>query len=197
MSPALNCPGCSAPLAAISWNSLDFVECPVCHKMVRTLVFPALFRTPETGSSGELLREAGEASCFFHPEKRAVVPCGRCGRFLCALCDLDLNGEHLCPSCLEAGRSRGKIQGLDARRTRYDLVAVWLALLPLIFCFPTLLTAPITIYLCVRYWNSPRGLTQRGRLAFVAALVLATAEISFWILVLTGVIPMFQNATPR
>jgi hypothetical protein len=193
MSPALDCPACAAPLAAVSWNTPDFVECPVCHKTVRALVFPALFRPVEAVLTGESLQEPGEASCFFHPEKRAMVACARCGRFLCSLCDLPVNDEHICPSCLEAGRTRGKIQGLDVRRPRHDLIALWFSLLPMILFWPTMITAPITIYLCARHWNSPRGLTQKSRAAFVAALLLASAQIVFWIMFWIGVFPLFFN----
>ncbi len=182
----LNCPHCSGPLAATSWNSPGLVVCPACGGKVWALAFPALLKAPTPGEAGEKVREAGEASCFFHPGKRAVAPCGRCGRFLCALCDLEFNDEHLCPSCLEAGRTKGKIQTLGNRHVRYDILALWLAIVPLVFCFyTTIIGAPVAIYLVIRHWRSPLGATQRGKNALVWAGVLAVIELAAWAVILS------------
>ena len=80
-----------------------------------------------TGSIGEAIVVEGEAACFYHPGKRATVPCGVCGRFLCALCDLELNGRHVCPACLETSRRKGDLRNLDTRRMLYDSAALSLA----------------------------------------------------------------------
>src|SRR5262245_9590695 len=103
MSEALvTCGKCLKPLPAAVLNSAGPAHCPTCRVPLHALVFPALFRPVARGEIGERLVSEGEASCYYHPQKKAVLPCSRCGRFLCALCDVDLNGEHLCPSCLES-----------------------------------------------------------------------------------------------
>src|SRR6185312_11526726 len=118
-------------------------------------VFPALFRKIDAGKSGETIMVEGESSCFYHPQKKAVLPCDGCGRFLCALCDCPLDGRHLCPTCLEAGRTKGKIKSLDNERTLYDSIALALTLYPLIIFYFTLITAPLALFVAVRYWNAP------------------------------------------
>ena len=180
MSPTLiHCPKCKAALLDQVFNR-DFAPCPSCSEPLQIEVFPAMFRRVETGGSGELVMTGSEASCFYHPQKRAVLPCEACGRFLCALCDCEHNGRHLCPACLEAGRSKGKIKSLENVRTRYDNVALALALYPILIFYFTIITAPMALYVAIRYWRAPMGLTQRSRVRFVVAILLAVLQLCGW-----------------
>jgi hypothetical protein len=93
-------------------------------------VFRAFFQPVPRGRDGDPVLIEGEASCFYHPQKKAAVPCEACGRFLCALCDCELHGKHFCPACLETGKQKGKIQKLESQRTLYDNIALALAVYP-------------------------------------------------------------------
>src|ERR1700709_1703313 len=42
----------------------------------------------------------GEATCYEHPEKRAIAACQRCGRFVCQFCSVEFGTEVLCPTCV-------------------------------------------------------------------------------------------------
>lgn len=101
-----------APLKGELFNTPEMSRCPSCGVLIKADVFPALFRELPTGNSGETLLMDDEAACFYHPGKKAVVPCSVCGRFLCALCDIDFNGRHICPSCLETGKKNGRSETL-------------------------------------------------------------------------------------
>jgi hypothetical protein len=145
-------------------------------------VFPALFRETPTPTPPQPILMEGEATCFYHPLKKAVVPCDVCGRFLCALCDLEMDGGHVCPACLETGRTKGKMEKLVDRRLLPDQLAMMFALLPLLLLWPSLVGAPIALYVVIRYWNSPGGLTaRRPKLRLAAAGGLAVLEIVGWI----------------
>src|SRR5580698_3579478 len=150
MSPLISCPNCQAGLTDGNFNHPGLSPCPVCGAQLQVEVFPAMFRKTNPGQSAQPVMVEGESSCFFHPQKKAVVPCAGCGRFLCALCDCDFGGEHFCPACLEAGKSKGKIKAFDNRRTCYDGIALALALWPTLLFFPffyfTLITAPMTLF---------------------------------------------------
>jgi hypothetical protein len=122
----------------------------------------------------------GESSCFYHPQKKAVLPCDGCGRFLCALCDCQLNGQHFCPACLEAGKSKGKIKSLDSQRTLYDSIALSLAIYPLLIFYFTLITAPMVLFVAIRYWKSPASLVHRSKIRFVVAIIFALLQIAGW-----------------
>ncbi len=179
------CPKCRAVLGAEFFNQPAWQPCPSCAAELRVDVFPALFREEKITPAERLMVE-GEAGCFFHPEKKAVVVCDACGRFLCALCDVDFNGQHLCPSCLEAGRQKGKIAKLQNARTRHDRIAVALAVLPMLVFYFTIFTAPAALFYAIWHWKSPGSIVpDRRRLNLVIAIIIASFEISGWLAFLT------------
>ena len=172
-----------APAPAAPTVLPDPVSCPACGAWLQIEAFPALFRPVRPGSNAEIVLEDTESACFYHPQKKAVVPCDACGRFLCALCDCDLNGQHLCPSCLEAGKKKGKIRNLENQRVCYDKIAFALAVLPILVFYFTVVTAPLVIFLAVRHWNTPSSILRRTRIWFVLAVMLAGLEIAGWVVV--------------
>lgn len=174
------CTRCKAPLGESQFNRDELVPCPVCAAPLQVEIFPALFRPLAHGRDGEALMVETESSCFYHPQKKALRSCQACGRFLCALCDCELNGEHFCPACLEVGRKKGKIKSLENQRTLYDSIAFALALYPLIFFYLTFVTAPMALYLALRRWNAPRSIVHRTRIRLVLAIVLSVAQIAGW-----------------
>jgi hypothetical protein len=179
----IQCPQCRAGLMEGVFNQPDFAPCPACGVPVQVQVFPALFRTTQAGQSGETIMVEGESSCFYHPQKKAVLPCDGCGRFVCALCDCMIDGRHFCPACLEAGRSKGKIKSLENERTLYDNIALALAVLPLVIVpliYFTIVTAPMTLYVAIRYWKAPSSILPRTKVRFIAAIVISALQIGGW-----------------
>lgn len=185
---AVQCPKCKATLLNGVFNLPDFSPCPVCASALQIEVYPALFRRLEVGSAAVAVMAEGEASCYYHPQKKAVLPCEGCGRFVCALCDCAHQGQHLCPACLEVGRTKGKIKSLENTRTRYDSIAIALALFPILIFYFTLITAPMALYVVIRYWKKPLGLTQTSRIRFVVAAILAALQIAGWMMLLIAII---------
>ena len=162
-------------------NASGPAPCPACSVLSEVQVFPALFRAFAPAHAGETVMEDVEAGCFYHPLKKAVVPCAACGRFLCALCDCELHGQHLCPACLEAGRKKGKIKSLENRRVLYDSIAIALTLVPLLIFWFTIVTAPLALFIAIRHWNTPTSIIHRTKIRFILAIVLASLEIVWWI----------------
>ncbi|MEW6303187.1 MAG: hypothetical protein AB1705_06940 [Verrucomicrobiota bacterium] len=181
---SLACPKCRGQLLATTVRPTVENRCPHCGTVLEIALFPAFFRAPEAPQAAEQVLTEGEAACFYHPQKRAVIPCESCGRFLCALCDVDLDGKHYCPNCLESGRKKGRIQKLEQQRTRYDQIALALVFYPLILCgYPSLITAPIAVFVALRYWNAPSSRVARTKLALGIALAFAVVEIAIWVLI--------------
>lgn len=180
---ALVCPKCRAPLPVELFNGEDFAPCPGCRRKLRCEVFPAYHVGPRIGRAGELLIDPSEASCFFHTEKKAVVACENCGRFLCSLCDLEFDGRHLCPNCLAAARKKGALAGLDHYRLSWFGLALLLSVVPLIFFYPlSLLTAPAAIVVALIGLRQPPSLTGRRRwISCAAALLFSLGQIGAWI----------------
>jgi len=192
MSTAVvKCPKCQAPLAGDVLNTGELAPCGTCRTPIRVEIFPAFFRKVERGAEGERVMIEGEASCFYHPAKKAGRPCESCGRFMCALCDCELRGQHFCPSCLEAGRKKGKIKSLENRRVLYDSIALSLVIIPwavVVFYFVSIVTAPAALFIAVRNWNAPRGIVRRTKARLIIAIILATLQIAFWIFVIVSII---------
>jgi hypothetical protein len=180
MDSVLQCPKCKTTLTETFVGRADFVPCVRCAAPLNVEVFPAMFRRHAPGRDGEAVVLETEASCFYHPQKKAVLPCEGCGRFLCALCDCELHGQHFCPACLETGKKKGKIKRLENERVLYDDLALSLAVLPLLLFYFTLITAPIALYIAIRYWNSPRSIVRHTHWRFVVAIIFATLEIVGW-----------------
>jgi hypothetical protein len=179
------CPQCRAVLGAEFFNQPAAQPCPSCATELRVTVFPALFRA-ESVTTGERVMAEGEASCFYHPEKRAAVVCDLCGRFLCTLCDVDFDGRHLCPMCLEAGRQKGRIAKLQNSRTRHDRFALLLAVGPLLIFYFTIFTAPAALFYAIWHWRSPGSIVPNWRRLFlILAMCFASLEIAGWIVFFT------------
>lgn len=172
----LSCPKCNLSLDPASAASSAEVECAACRSGLTVRLYPAFTHPPEAVSTatGEHAID-GEAACFFHPEKRASISCERCGRFLCALCDVPFGGRHLCPLCLDAT----KVPELINRRVVWGHVAALIGLLPMLvltICFPLwflcFVTGPTAIILAIWKWNAPGSLVHGQRRGLALAGIL-------------------------
>jgi len=189
-SRAMSCARCRREFPAAADELSVLTACPGCATPVRFTLFPAFLKSRTESAQPEAVMAEGESACFYHPEKRAVTPCDGCGRFLCALCDLDLNGQHLCPSCLESGTKKRRIEALERSRTRWDLIVGQLiALCVLLFIFaPAFALAALVI--TVWFWKAPPSLVVNSRRRLVvysvlALLFLASSSV-MWFLIFTG-----------
>ena len=186
------CTACGAKLPEEFTRAEDFLSCPTCQELLRVFAFPALRRAfapavalPATGE--------GEASCFYHPQKRAAVVCDSCGRFLCPLCDIEIGVAHRCPACLEADKRKGNAGALQTRGILWDNVALLLATVPILVWPMTLFTAPAAIFVVIRHWRRPLSIVPRTRIRFVIALLLAVAQLFGWMLLVYFAISSLAN----
>src|SRR5690242_13690097 len=118
---AVACTSCSAPIPASLLDGI-FHICPRCQVWFRVNLFPAFASGPSIVSAESPLIE-GESSCYYHPQKKAILACENCGRFLCALCDIEIGGVHRCSRCLEAGKRKQELHALELQHIRYDRIA--------------------------------------------------------------------------
>jgi hypothetical protein len=161
---SIRCPRCALALECPSRAGTLPVECPACRSQLTATFFPA-FENPPPGvstASGERAIE-GEATCFFHPQKRATLACEGCGRFLCALCDLPLGARHLCPACLGTSHR----EELVMQRACWSRITLFLGVLPLFFGWifsPLLLFSGLaTIFIGLWTWKRPYSLVHGPR----------------------------------
>jgi hypothetical protein len=180
---AIACAACSAPVPPEFWNREEGVRCRGCGETVRAAVFPAIANS-EMGAAPTALQGETEASCFFHPQSRAAHACQECGRFLCALCDLEVEDRHICPRCFESGLSAHEIETAEPRRVMYDSVALALSTLPALLFWPALVGAPYSLFIVFRRWGAPSSVVPRTKIRFILAAIFAFAEIGFIIFVI-------------
>lgn len=151
--------------------------------------FPAALRLQTAPQFAESVLDDAEANCFFHESNRAAVACGSCGRFICSLCDVELEGQHLCPQCVATGQTKGKLTRLEESRIWWDHIALTAATAPLLIFWLTLFSAPFALYLVIRHWRTPLGILKpRRKWRFVVAGLFAILEIIGWIAGITYIV---------
>lgn len=180
-SSLVKCSNCQALLFPDLFNLGELAPCPSCGSLLNIEAFPAMLQGPATGAVPEAVLVEGESSCFYHPTKKATIVCDGCGRFLCALCDLELNGRHVCPACLETGQKKAKFKDLENSRMLWDRLSFHIAILPILFFWTSLVGAPIALYLVLRYRKEPCSITGKSNAYFAAAALIAVLEVVFWI----------------
>ena len=178
----IECPKCNAALTENVINSVELTKCNTCGVSLRVDAFPAIYKKPEAGASGENITHGSEACCYYHEKKKAVIHCTMCGRYLCALCNLEIGSQNLCPACLETGEKKKKLDILENQRILYDNIALFIAILPftLIFWFLSPVSAPAALFMVIRFWKAPASLTHRSKIRFIAAFVLAGLQMAGW-----------------
>ena len=176
---SINCSKCFVPLPQEIFNRADFTNCPSCHSSIMIRTFPALQKNISPSHAENILLDA-EAGCFFHPQKKAVVACATCGRFLCSLCDIEFDNGHICATCLDAGKKKNKIKNLETHRVLYDHIALSVAILPLLIFWLTIISAPISIYVAIRYWKAPTSIISRTKVRYILAIVFSGLQLAGW-----------------
>ena len=162
---ALPCPHCSEDIPADSeWQS-----CPYCSKWLQIRVWPVVRQSTNAATA-----LSNQATCFFHPDKAFQACCQRCGRFVCALCDLQLGAEHVCPTCFDRGRADSGAEAGKAewryRDILYDSIALTVGWGWILFWIVIVAALPAVIFLHVKYRKAPRSyLIPRSGWRFWAA----------------------------
>ena len=172
------CARCSTPLPKWELRNGSAADCAACgtHNTVR--LFPAALSQTQAAQADPALE--GEAACFDHPGKRADAVCLHCGRFVCALCAVEVGSGLSCPSCLANPVAAQKTDAGNARML-YD---TWALFLPfgLLAIWPlTILSAPAVVALALMKWRAPLSLIRRNRWRFAAGLGVAIVQGGLWV----------------
>ena len=152
---AVTCPSCNGDVAPVETKT-GWQSCPYCEKRLQIRVWAVVRQ-----NTSAVAALSDQATCFFHPDKAFQACCQRCGRFVCALCDLQLGAEHVCPTCFERGRADSGVEaGKGEWRHRdvlYDSIAVTIGWAWILF-WPVIVAAvPAAIFLHVKYRTRPRS----------------------------------------
>lgn len=166
-------------------NLQEFIRCPVCRTRQQIILFAALTQEPKKGVAAEIVID-DNATCINHPDKAAAILCDCCGAYICKLCEIEIDNQHLCPRCFN--NNTDKIVTLNKRTILHDSSALSLALLPILIWPVTCLSAPIAIFYALFYWNKIDTPYKRGKWRFVLACLIATGQLIGWGMMLAMVI---------
>jgi hypothetical protein len=135
----------------------------------------------------------GDAVCFYHESKSAVVACDECGRFLCSLCELTIGTSRLCSSCLERQRSAGSHDlPIAVRVVRYDRIVLTIAMF-------SWLTGPFGLLavLALSLWHRKKWLGPLGIGQYRYGLAVLVALATFLVVWGAVVLLISRIETPR
>ena len=172
------CPRCTRPLP--DWLLKDSHVssiCPQCQSAIDVYCFPALYRSEQKLDAALLVLNEGDACCYEHSTKRASSLCSNCGRFLCALCEVPLGNQILCPDCLNGQKLPANKDSLDTHRTKYDSIALALAIWPLLIFYFVVITAPLAFVMAIYAWKRPTSIVRHNRWRLFAAVAISSVEM--------------------
>ena len=183
-STILRCSACDRALSLPDAAGTEVLACRNCGNTTRIWLFPALFVEKNADVAQHVVDE-GHSSCMNHPTKKATTVCDGCGKYLCALCDIDWNGEHRCAHCIEHQKNASKDNALRTEYIHYDRIVLMLVLaaIPAHMFLIGVLFSPVAVFIAWRYWNEPwRPVPYRkwGMIVYVSlALMIILATGAF------------------
>ena len=151
--------------------------CPQCQSTLEVYSFPALYHGPGKVDVAQLAMSGGDACCYEHSSKKATALCSNCGRFLCALCEVSLGSNVLCPDCVQGQKAKAPALILETQRTKFDSLALALATWPMLIFYFVVITAPLSIGVALYAWNRPTSIVRRSRWRLFAALGISSLQI--------------------
>ena len=174
------CPLCLEPLPYEEMSS-GAQTCPHCGRS-----FDAVsFSPPETKAVVPRLGEEGPdgaTGCVHHPRNAAVATCDRCGRFICELCRIGVDGKGFCPGCFERLSSEGAIESAVTRLPGHNASATLCAVVGMLAA-PT--CAPAAIYFGVKWLKWKKKMRESDTLAGAYfAIVLGAIEAMGFLMLL-------------
>jgi uncharacterized paraquat-inducible protein A len=179
------CPRCDAPLTLDSITPGEDI-CPRCQGFFDATVFhppqriAAVLQVAQTGPES-----AG--SCANHPRNVAVSNCGRCGLFICSLCELDLHGEKYCPACFDRMTQDGGIEQARTRFRDWRTLSFATALAGLLFSF-ILIGIPLgalSIYYAIRGFRDPLYSHDKA-LVLIVSILMSLGAIATGLVMFSG-----------
>lgn len=165
--------------------------CMSCQSSLDIYSFPAMYRPSEKIDPAQLALGEGDASCYEHPAKKASALCSNCGRFLCAMCEVQLGRDILCPECVHGQRGTPGQNQLETHRTKYDSIALALAVWPMLIFYFTVFTAPLSLGMSIFAWKRPTSIVRNSRWRLYAAAGISSLQIAG---IITAIVLLIQRA---
>ena len=179
------CPRCGIALPIEFAQRDELSNCLRCGARSILRIYPAGASLQPDPTFEEPTEDGSR--CYYHSAAAGREICHRCGRILCALCEVEFGEKSLCSDCIGDAHQKEETPEFVSQRLRYDDIALALAVAPPLSCFFaffSIITAPMAIVVVLRYWNTPLSIVRSGKTRFVLAALLALAQIALWFLLI-------------
>ena len=157
-----------------NYDSSQYYKCSSCQSSNYVEIFPAIRNEVEKGERPEAAMNE-ESTCFKHSANIAVAACESCGVYMCRLCDLEIEGRHICPDCLK--NKPPKLKTTTQKTFLYDNLVLHLTILPVCFWPSFIITAPCVLIMSIIYWNKVDTPYKRNHWRFILAFILGLIEV--------------------
>ncbi len=185
--PKVVCDKCRMPFPEDDLLRDGELVCDYCNSRQYMEFFPAFLKEYEKGKKPEQLITNEHSSCFFHPDKVAAVACEGCGVYLCDLCDLYIDGRHLCPKCFKEGKDN--ISSFTNHVVLYDSIVLSVVVLSCLIPYIVIGTIPFVIVFSIMKWNKVNTpYKRRSKLRFSVAITIAMLQVIGIILLIVMII---------
>jgi hypothetical protein len=151
--------------------------CPQCNGSFEALRFDP----PEVRAvvqAVELSGPEGATACSSHRGNVAASNCGRCGVFMCELCQIDTDGQLLCPGCFDRLSAEGALPSARTTFRDYGRMGVTYVAAGIFLWF---LAAPLglgAIYAGVQEIRQRRRIGEGSLARAWVAIVLGLVEVA-------------------
>ena len=171
------CPRCHARLTA-DWIQSGTIICPDCGRAFEATAFRPSPKRLEIVSVAAALTPEGANACANHARNAAVTNCGRCGLFICSLCNMDVGTGPHCPSCFDRLRADDALEPAVTRFRDYASMArvAMIAGLFFSFLFLGILFGAVSLFYARKGFKQLRE-EGRSKTGLVIVVVLAILEI--------------------
>ena len=154
------------------------IACEVCGRVYEATVFAAPERPREevVVSTMQVAGPASANACANHAGNAATTSCGRCGLFICSLCEMNVGSGSYCPSCFDRVRSEGTLQTVATRYRDWASIARLTAIVGLLFYFIWPVVGGLALFFAAKGMRQRRE-QGRSRAGMVIIMLVAIGEI--------------------
>ncbi len=152
-------------------NSIDTIICHGCGKKNKVVIYDTILKELNQGEKICTVTEDDDANCYKHQKNLAVKSCEHCGAYICSLCDIEVNGKHICPDCFnnqQNSPSNGKSNFMHAQLAFIlSIVQVFIWYLIPIF------SIGIIIYSIIFWRKDKNPYSNSSKIFFVLAILIS------------------------
>jgi hypothetical protein len=170
------CPYCDATLPPEQLRTGP-LACDHCRRAFEATAFVPPERPPRLTQTVIGSGPEGANACSAHPGNAAVTGCGRCGLFICTLCEMNVGSGSYCPACFERIRAEGMLPEVAMHYRDYASMARLSIVGGIVIWFMAPLFAGLALYYSFKAMRQRRE-ENRSRVGVVIFMLIAAAQLT-------------------